>query len=972
MTNKKFALVAILAAAAQFATISTANAADPLANCADGVPFLWPNGGTNIPFNPDQGGLGPLDNAGAIAQVATSFQAWEDIGLSTATYTNAGILGLDVDITNFGPFLNATAPDGLSAIVFDDSGEIFELLFGAGTGVLGFAGPEFVDPANCEILEGLSFLNGPSFVNMDDPTDFTAATDVMVHEFGHYSNLAHVQINGAIGLGDFDGPGANVFGFEFGLFFTDIIETMYPFYFGPAVGTQTPAADDVSSLSELYPEANYSSSTASISGSVLAPNGTTRISGVNVIARNLADPFADAVSAISGGETDQTDPNASDVVGTFTITGLTPGADYAVFIDDLGITTSQGGAFSTGATTPLPGPEEFWNGDAEASDPLVDDPLAFAAVSGNGGDVSGGVDVILNAPQPGQPLEVGDDGAVQIFLDFPFDFCGVRHDSLFVNANGDISFIAPNNDASESTPEFLSGAPRIAGLWNDLNADPASCEINSGLCGAGTVTFNKTDYSFTAIWDGVPQFGSAEPNSFEITLYKKGPWLSYFGVKKGNLFSVKYGDVAASNGIAGYSCGANGTSGFESETVNLKKRHFWWTDWRQPGTRFEQFTDNGAGSEVVNLAHRKIAYSGANQLRDSYERKETGWARRYNRNNDSIDTATHIRLPFDSSKRVTTIAPDGDDIDFYRFKGKAGEVIAAEVVRTHNDNLNLGLDTVIGLFNADTGELLAVDDDGGYLGGLGFAGLSRLIIQLNEDTNLALAVTTFPDTSFEGAGGLGGRYVVSVRSYPEPDFVLSFPDESSFEIPLPNGFKFQGEEWDSVFINSNGHLTFGQENALSFFPNVLDLLNGPPRIAPLWDDFEPDGLLGGSVPGLVLVDSDSNSTSVHWVSVGQFIPTGPSYFSVEMKKNGKVEMDIGATTRELNAFGAFGASTIVGISEGGGAVDPGSTDLSKAHKLNVNGTTYEEFGFPGAITPSTFDLFFDSLRFSKSRKDEDD
>ncbi len=922
MTNK--ALAGLLLTGSLLMT-ATAQAGGPLANCSDGVPLRWgANGdGVGITFNPDQGDLGPLDNAAATALVAESFQVWGDIPTSTATYVEGAALPVDVDITNFGEYLEATAPDGLSAIVYDDTGEIFDLLFGPGSGILGFAGPEWANTITCEIIEGLSFLNGPAFA------DLTEAKDIMVHEFGHFSNLAHVQINGAILLGDDNGPGFDAFPAPD--FLSDIIVTMYPFYFGPLAGTQTVELDDRSSLSALYPTANYATDFASISGSVTIPDGTTRISGVNVIARNVADPYDDASGILSGADTDAVDPATSDFVGTFTFTGLTPGAEYAVFIDEI-----VDGGFSTTPVALSPSPEEFYSGAEESNS---DDPTLLTTVSAPAGGTASGIDIILNLPQPGLPIPVGEfgDGGIELFTPFPIDFCGERYNSLFVNGNGNITFGSPSGIFTESAGALLTGPPRIAGLWRDLNASEG-----------GIVTFDTDGENFfKVIWDGVPEFGVGNSNSFAIDIRKKRSGTE--SSETGNRFFIEYGDIDAELGLSGWSCGGAVANELETE-IDLSST--WGTSVRGKTAAYEQFTGINAETETVDLRNFDLKFAGVRAPIDTLEYSVVagpGGGPVVNENNDSIETARPVRAPFANNKRYAEI--DSGDVDFFRFRAKAGENVAVEVVRG-------SLDTIIGLFDADTGELLALDDDGGS--GL----LSRLVVTFPETVNVAVGVTTFPDIDFVGAGESEGGYVLSVRTFGgEPVFL---GDEDNIEIVLPEPYAFLGNEYTSVFLNSNGTLTFEEPTAFpggsDFQVSVPAFLDGPPRIAPLWADLDPSGTFGFGTPGFYFVEQGEDTLFVHGVSLSEFFASDPNYFTAEFCRDGKLDYRYGITARD---------SALVGVTEGRGAADPGDFNLSRfagGWEINTDSTLYENFpngiGAPTSTTPySDFDLLFEHLYF---------
>lgn len=724
---RRFAGIAGIAG--MFFAQSSGLAGGPIWLCDTGSPFLWPGGGANIPFNPDLGSLGPLDNTDAAALVQSAFSIWEAVPSATVSYVNAGALPIDVDITNFVPFIFPESPDGLSAIIFDDTGEIFDLLFGPGSGILGFAGPEWVDFSNCSVLEGVAVLNGPAF------GDAVAAMDVMVHEFGHYTGLGHTVVNGQVGIGDTSGPTpANTFGFPE---ITDI-ETMYPFYFGPGVDWASLKKDDISSVSALYPAAGFDSGTATISGTIRRSNGQP-VSGVNVIARNLAAPFADAVSAISGDYSlgFPGDPR----VGTYALRGLTPGASYVVFIDQI-----LAGGFSTAPVFPFPGQEEFYNGPAESDNITSTDVVTdYTAVSAGAGSRAANIDIIFNRPKPGEPLPVGDDGSFELPLPFVFELCGQRFTTISVNANGNVTLGRPDGSLFASIPAFLSGPPRVAALWRDLN--PAA---------GGIVTYAQTPNTFKVIYSKVPEFPATGENSFEIELRREA-----------NAIDVRYGAMSAKDGLAGVSGGPLITSSFEtpvdlstllSTRINLHG---------QPAI-FELF----GAAHPNDLSGKTVMYTGTTAYSDK-------WAEP----NNTLALGTPVALPFDSKsvKKFTEIKPSGGDVDYYRFQLNAGEIFVGRVLNGAMDSL-LGLFRLSGSKKNPVGTLVAMDDDGGP--GL----LSTIVYRVPTSGEYAVAVTCFPDMGFTGAGAGQGRYVLDLQT------VTASPNN-----PIVNGsFEFDFVGWTTV------------------------------------------------------------------------------------------------------------------------------------------------------------------------------
>ena len=330
-----------------------------------------------------------LDQQAGDDLVAATVAQWSSVPTSSFRAQVAGRSAVDITGANVWNYIGAYNGGGIQTIYDADNSVIDALTGGYGYGVLGVASPEYLADDGITIVEGWQVIGG----SMLNATSTEQISGVVTHEFGHAINLAHTQTNGFYAMNDpsswsyyAGGPeqaGPDQCGVAAPSYpSASQIETMYPMvdpwpqsptYNSPQMATVLDDADDMAALSSIYPAPGFAATTGTIRGRVVAKDGTSQITGINVIARRTDTPLDGAISRISGDATQ----GLLGADGTFTMTGLVPGASYVLYIDQL-----RAGAFSTPKGLLL-GPEEYWNaaesGDASKDDACASTPLVLGA-----------------------------------------------------------------------------------------------------------------------------------------------------------------------------------------------------------------------------------------------------------------------------------------------------------------------------------------------------------------------------------------------------------------------------------------------------------------------------------------------------------------------------------------------------------------------------------------------------------------
>jgi len=132
---------------------------------------------------------------------------------------------------------------------------------------------------------------------------------------------------------------------------------------------------------------------------------------------------------------------------------------------------------------------------------------------------------------------------------------------------------------------------------------------------------------------------------------------------------------------------------------------------------------------------------------------------------------------------------------------------------------------------------------------------------------------------------------------------VTLSDDDSANVNIPFSFPFYGVGQTAAFVNSDGNITFGEEDKSSTERNIARLLTGPPRVAPFFADLDPT-----TGTGKIFVNAAADQYTVTWCNVRGFDSTRVVTTQATLLPDGSVELKYGDT---INL-----GDSIVGLSPG--------------------------------------------------------
>ena len=460
-----------------------------------------------------------------------------------------------------------------------------------------------------------------------------------------------------------------------------------------------------------------------------------------------------------------------------------------------------------------------------------------------------------------------DDTAVSIPIGFSFPFFGANQTTIFVSSNGLMTFGTGNTGFSNADLTTTPAQAGIAPFWDDLHTGGgvAGSDVYMQVLGSGA------SQHLTVQWNKVRFFSggtAGDTITFEAQLYADGR------------IQLNYPDL-----VSGSAAGNNGASA----TVGLKNVGTQGPDRlllcfnngpntfvgtglstliTPPNPTADYYSFSAGAGDVVTLAIKALPSGGLNlDLRNSAD--------------------TVLASGVGGSTNLDSVISN--------FVIPAAGTYYARVTGATNVPYNLVV-TRNAAFDTEANDTFATAQplagNKGYLGGIAPSGIY-----------LANPVAfTFEDISGTGSviGGLDGQ------------------DDASVSIPVGFTFPFYGTNNTTVFVSSNGLLSFGSGN--TEFTNA-DMTSDPTQaaIAPFWDDQIVTGGANTHVFFQVLGSGPNQHLTIQWNQT-TFFSGGTAgdtlTYEAQLYADGRIQFNYSDLVSGT-AAGNNGGSATVGIKAAG-------------------------------------------------------
>ncbi len=221
----------------------------------------------------------------------------------------------------------------------------------------------------------------------------------------------------------------------------------------------------------------------------------------------------------------------------------------------------------------------------------------------------------------------------------------------------------------------------------------------------------------------------------------------------------------------------------------------------------------------------------------------------------------------------------------------------------------------------DVGNVAIVDDSEGAVLRPNFFDLRAATLRFTPSGAGAAQYTVAPQPlAFDDAAAAQGTSLTG------------FLDDDTRLLSLPFSFPFYGSRYDSVYLNSDGNLTFRVSDTAISPRSLFRAIAGPPRIFGFFEDLDP------TRPGAtVSFFAAADRVVATWDNVPQFqeFGTGPRQsFQIALYSDGRIEFHY----RDITVNDA-----VVGIAPGGLREGARSADLSSGVALPTSGAIAEIF-----------------------------